>query len=325
VLTFNCKLRRPTFMIDVAFNLPQGSIYALFGPSAAGKSSILSVISGFETKVDEAYLSINNRVILDSQAAKRIALAPWETGIVLVEQGAQLFPHLTVAQNIQYGQLGKSKSNTIDTWHQQWIERLGLAPYLQMRPSQLSGGLIQRAVFARAIATRPEVLLLDEPFSALDANLRRIIQDAVRALRDTIGTTVIMVTHQLSEAQRMADVIGVLAAGRILQEDQPFALLQTPRTFDIARMLGYTHLLTAADGQKFALHPSRVIAGEHAEFGPILRGRVSKQFPQEGATWIELVLQDTPCTCIELCLPVNIAVELGQTVSFTAMRPPIFA
>jgi len=236
----------------------------------------------------------------------------------LVEQGAQLFPHLTVEENIRYG-IQAQKS---DTFVDGWIERFGLTPYLASRPNQLSGGLVQRAIIARAIAGRPEVLLLDEPFSALDWTLQRVLQDAISDLRQELGTTVIIVTHQLSEAQRMADKIGIIQNGKILQEGTPQSLMMKPASWEIARLLGYTHLLEDNRGSKFSLHPSRIVLGDKPHLGPVLRGEVVKQFLCEGEQHILLALESFGHQMVELTIPTEVEINPGKTLTFTVPNPP---
>lgn len=317
MIEFSCELPRHSFSLNLTMQVESGSVYSLFGPSAAGKSSALHVMAGFENKVSSAYLAVNGRVLLDVRKGKRLNTPAWRRGIVLVEQGALLFPHLTVGQNIYYG----IRTNK-DPWLNEWVERFGLGPYLHARADHLSGGLTQRAVLVRAIAGRPEILLLDEAFSALDWSLRRVLQDAILDLRQELGTTVIMVTHQLVEAQRMADIMGIINHGQILQEGAPEHLMMSPKSWDVAKLLGYTHLLTDKDGRKFAFHPHRVIPGEQPKLGPILLGTVKNTFLHEAERRVIVELHSPESPVIEFTIPIGLEVDLGKSLACTLINPP---
>ena len=292
-------------------------MYSLFGPSAAGKSSTLHVMAGFENQFVKAYLSVNGRVLLDVGRGKHINFPNWRRGIVLVEQGSTLFPHLSVGENIYY-----SISGERDPWLDGWIERFGLGEYLSAKPRELSGGLVQRAVLARAIAGRPQTLLLDEAFSALDGFLRRTLQDAVLQLRQELGTTVIMVTHQLAEAQRMADEMGIIHQGQILQTGRPEQVMLSPNSWQVAKLLGYTHLLRDDNDNQFAFHPNRVILGEHPHLGPVLTGTVTQRFLYEGEYRVVLEMDQGDHSVIEIAVPIDAHVQVGQVLNVTVSNPP---
>lgn len=190
-------------------------------------------------------------------------------------QATPLFPHLTVAQNIAYGAEGITgkgrrtpRSLTLNSGvesgprledsllQQELVERMQLGPYLHTKPRQLSGGLTQRVALARALAAAPQLLLLDEPFSALDWNTRLEMQDLLLDLQQRYGMMVILVTHQLSEAQRVAQTIGLLDRGKLWQQGDAEALMERPASWDVARLLGF-HAMIGKDGEHFALHPQR--------------------------------------------------------------------
>ncbi len=292
-------------------------MYSLFGPSAAGKSSTLHVMAGFENQFAKAYLSVNGRVLLDAGKGKYMNVPAWRRGIVLVEQGSTLFPHLSVGENIYYGVSGQR-----DPWLDGWIERFGLGEYLTAKPRELSGGLVQRAVLARAIAKRPQTLLLDEAFSALDAPLRRTLQDAVLQLRQELGTTVMMVTHQLAEAQRMADEIGIIHQGEILQTGSPEQVMLSPNSWQVAKLLGYTHLLRDENARGFAFHPNRVILGAYSHQGPVLTGTVNQRFLHEGEYRVVLEMGECDHPVIEISVPIDADVQVGQALTVTVPNPP---
>ncbi len=316
LIEFRCKLPRRAFTLDIALQVNPASVYSIFGPSAAGKSSVLSVIAGFENRLHTAYLSVNGRVLIDVKSGHGLNVSAWRRGVVLMEQGATLFPHLSVRDNIYFGVRTKR-----DPWIEAWIERVGLGPYLDAKPSQLSGGLTQRAVIVRSIVGRPEILLLDEPFSALDWSLRRILQDAVMDLQNDLGTTIIMVTHDLAEAQRMADEMAILNHGQILQYGAPEHLMMHPKSWEVAKLLGYTHLLTDGNGQTFAFHPSRVVPEAQPDLGPVLQGTVKEQFLHEADRRVAVYLSSFNCE-LEIAVPTGYTLHIGQTFAFTVVNPP---
>ncbi len=316
MLRFECELPRHTFSISVSMKIDSGSIYTLFGPSGAGKSSILNVMAGFEQGSEKAFLSVDERVLLDVGNGKSRNVPAYKRGIVLVEQGASLFPHLSVEENIRYG-IG---STGMDPFIRDWIERFQLSSYLSRKPNQLSGGLIQRAVLVRAAAARPRVLLLDEPLSALDSELSRTLMDALLEFRENLGTTIIMVTHQLSQAQRISDSIGVISKGRILQEGTPHALMSSPDSFEVARLLGFTHRLKDGHGREFALHPNQVLVGKHPDLGVVITGTVHRKFPRDGFQRVVILVDDSD-DIIEVDLPLFQDPAMNEEFSVTLPNP----
>lgn len=239
----------------------------------------------------------------------------------MVEQGALLFPHLTVGDNIAYS----GKTRVEDPWLQSLVDKFGLFDYLGARPSDLSGGLSQRAVLARAMASRPRVLLLDEPFSALDSPLRRLLQDAILDWRQEQGATVILVTHQLAEAQRMADEMGVLVDGRILQQTTPEHLMAAPASWEVASRLGYTHRMQDSGGRTFALHPNRVALGSQGELGPVLSGSVIERFLHEGERRVAVEISEIAgarrSLVVEISVPAVADIHKGDELTFTVVQP----
>ncbi|MFX4303201.1 ABC transporter ATP-binding protein [Alicyclobacillus tolerans] len=324
MIELSCKLPRHTFTLDIRLQIESGTVYSLFGPSAAGKSSTLHVMAGFENRMQQAYFSVDGQVLLQVGGKKTINVPSWQRNIILIEQGSLLFPHLTVKQNIYYA-VNRHHQDELE----KWIEEFGLAPYLDAKPKQLSGGLVQRAVLVRAFAKRPRMLLLDEAFSALDGPLRRTLQGAVMDLQKELGTTIIMVTHQLSEAQRMSDRLGILHNGKLLQEGTPEELMLHPHSWQTAKLLGYTHLLEDIRGQKFALHPNRVLLGNHPHLGPVLQGRIQRRFWYEGECRVTIKLMDRSVypddSNVEISVPIDTDIQPGEIQPFTTVHPPYFS
>ena len=204
--------RLPGFTLDVAWTAGDG-VVVLFGPSGSGKSLTLRCLAGLE-RADGGRIAINGRTFFD--AAAGVDLRPQERRLGYVFQGYALFPHLTVGQNIAFGLRGRPRGEQRRR-AAEVIERLGLGGLEHRAPRELSGGQQQRVALGRALAVDPELLLLDEPLSALDAPLRRQLRDDLeRTLRDWRIPTV-LVTHDLSEAYQLADRVIVYDHGRVIQ------------------------------------------------------------------------------------------------------------
>ncbi|MCH2146054.1 MAG: ABC transporter ATP-binding protein [Phycisphaerales bacterium] len=220
----------------VDFTLEQATLGVLFGPSGCGKSTLLRIIAGLETP-DSGSLSIAGRRV----AADGVnTIAPEARRVGLVFQDLALFPHLTVARNIEYG-LRDSNGRTKRVEEMLSLTRLG---HLRDRlPHQLSGGEQQRVAVARALAPRPDLLLLDEPFANLDAELRSTVRTELVELLKGTGTTTIMVTHDREEALSSAEHLLVMSDGRLLQQGPPRTLYESPNSMEAAFLLGDGNLL----------------------------------------------------------------------------------
>lgn len=213
-----------------------GTLTCVLGPSGCGKSTLLRVVAGFHRPTD-GQVVVGGRVLDDTGThvpaeRRRIGFVP--------QEGA-LFPHLTVAGNIGFG-LPRAQRRTRVA---EMLDVVGLPGLADRHPHQLSGGQQQRVALARALAPRPDVLLLDEPFSALDAALRAQVRAEVAATVRQAGATAILVTHDVDEALAVADVIAVLRDGHIIQADTPQRLYHRPADAGIARALGEANLLSA--------------------------------------------------------------------------------
>ena len=216
----------------LSLTVGEAEILALLGPSGCGKTTILRLIAGFEAP-DGGCVLIRGRTV----AGEGVLVPPEERGVGIVFQDYALFPHLSVADNIAFGLHGwargerKRRVRTV-------LDLVGLAGVAGRHPHELSGGQQQRVAVARALAPAPAVLLLDEPFSNLDADLRaQMRQEIGRILRDT-ATTTIFVTHDQEEAFAIADRVGVLDRGRLEQLDTPEAVYHAPATPFVARFVG---------------------------------------------------------------------------------------
>ncbi len=228
-----------TVVHDVTLRLQPGEIGCLLGPSGCGKTTLLRAIAGFEPLRDG-----NIRLAGQPVAGANLHRPPRERGVGMVFQDYALFPHLDVAGNVAFGLRGLAAAE-----RQRRVEELlalvGLLGLQARWPHELSGGQQQRVALARALAPRPTLLLMDEPFSNLDASLRESIAREVRAILRQAGATALMVTHDQLEAFAMADRIGVMTAGHLRQWDDAFEIYRHPATREVAALVGEGALLPA--------------------------------------------------------------------------------
>ncbi len=228
---------------DVSLTVTSSEFVTLLGPSGCGKTTLLRTISGFES-LDGGDIAVNGKVVTDLPAHKR----PVNT----VFQKYALFPHLNVARNVSYAlDIQKVPKAEIRSRVGELLEMVGLSGMERRKISQLSGGQQQRVALARSLIARPKLLLLDEPLSALDKNLRQKMQHELKSLQADLGIGFIFVTHDQEEALTMSDRIAVLAHGRIQQLGSPETLYRRPQNLFVADFLGESNLLpvSVASGQ----------------------------------------------------------------------------
>jgi len=233
----NKRFGQFTALENIQLSVAKGEFVVLLGPSGCGKTTLLRTIAGLE-KQDSGSIHHAGRDIS--------ALPPGQRDYGIVFQSYALFPNLNVGQNVAYG-LNSRKAGR-EAFRQRVDEMLALVglPGTEAKyPSQLSGGQQQRIALARALATRPDLLLLDEPLSALDAIERVRLRSEIRQLQQTLGVTTIMVTHDQEEALAMADRIVVMRAGRIQQTGTPHAIYRAPDNDFVADFIGRSNLLSA--------------------------------------------------------------------------------
>ena len=221
------------------FALPRGAIGCLLGPSGCGKTTVLRCIAGFET-LRAGSIRMNGTLV----SGPGVMLAPEKRRIGMVFQDYALFPHLPVAQNIAFG-LGALGRDEREARIREMAELVRLAGALGQYPHELSGGQQQRVALARALAPRPELLLLDEPFSNLDVELRERLSLEVREIIKASGATAVLVTHDQHEAFAMADEVGVMHDGRIQQWDSAYNLYHRPANRFVADFVGQGVFLPA--------------------------------------------------------------------------------
>lgn len=223
---------------DVTLSVRAGEFVTLLGPSGCGKSTLLRIIGGFEEPT-------SGRIWLDGRDVTHVP--PHRRAVNMVFQDYALFPHMSVERNVGFGlKVSGVPRKEIRSRAMEALELVGLANKAGAMPSELSGGQRQRVALARAIVRRPKVLLLDEPLSALDANLREAMQVELRHLHQKVGLTFIMVTHDQDEALAMADRIVVMREGRVVQSGSPEELYDSPATPYVADFVGTTNMFHSA-------------------------------------------------------------------------------
>ncbi|WP_102142899.1 ABC transporter ATP-binding protein [Mycobacterium hubeiense] len=223
-----------TVLDDITLQLEPGSTTAVVGSSGCGKTTLLRLIAGFETP-DAGTVTIAGRQV----ASPESAVAPHRRGVGYVAQDGALFPHLTVEQNIAYGLRGGIRNGRTRARVAELLKTVSLDPsFAARRPHQLSGGQQQRVALARALARQPVLMLLDEPFSALDTGLRASTRKAVAQLLSGAGVTTLLVTHDQEEALSIADQVAVMRDGRFTQVGAPQHVYRQPRDRFTAEFLG---------------------------------------------------------------------------------------
>lgn len=213
----------------VSFAIPRGAFFSLLGPSGCGKTTTLRLVAGFEAP-SAGEIRLNGRRIDH--------LPPYQRNVNTVFQSYALFPHLTVQGNVEFGLRNESKASDVAARVRGVLEQLELTGKERRKPAQLSGGERQRVALARALVLSPDVLLLDEPLSALDPQLRQQVRLELRDLQKKTGVTFLFVTHDQEEALSLSDTLAVMRAGRIEQMGAPAELYSRPRTKFVAAFLG---------------------------------------------------------------------------------------
>jgi sulfate transport system ATP-binding protein len=248
---------------DVSVDIPTGELTALLGPSGGGKSTLLRIIAGLES-------TDTGTVVIEGNEATH--LPPQKRNVGFVFQHYAAFKHLTVARNVAFGlEIRKRPKDEVKARVHELLQLVHLEQFADRLPSQLSGGQRQRMALARALAVEPTVLLLDEPFGALDAKVRKELRDWLRRLHDEVHVTTVFVTHDQEEALEVADQIVVINDGRIEQIGSPDQLYDEPANDFVMSFLGP---VTRLDGQLVRPHDLRLHASDPGRGG--VRGRVAR-------------------------------------------------
>ncbi len=314
-----------TALKDINLNIRPGEFVSLLGPSGCGKTTLLRIIAGFLTPS-------SGQILIDGQSVTGMSAS--QRGVGIVFQNYALFPHMTVWDNVAYGlrakRIAKGKvANKVG----EMLDLVQLGPLAKRYPSELSGGQQQRVALARALAVEPKLLLLDEPFSALDKNLRLDMQIEIRRLLNKQGVTAILVTHDQEEAMSMSDRIAVMYQGTIHQFDAPSHLYDQPATLFVSTFVGTCNLL-----------PSKLIAQDASDYlvqvpgGGKLRVSPTSALPADGDCLLairpeNMRVQTQPGThrlpsTVEMCMPLGsvmayeVQIAPGTRIKVTQPRVP---
>jgi spermidine/putrescine transport system ATP-binding protein len=274
---------------NISLEIGQGEFLTILGESGSGKTTLLRIIAGFEN-------ASSGEVWMGGQRLD--VLPPYRRRVNTVFQQYALFPHMTVEQNVAYGlRIAKQPETEIAARVATALDKVKMSAFAKAKPSKISGGQQQRVALARALVNRPQLLLLDEPLSALDANLRRQMQVELKSLQREVGITFVFVTHDQEEAMVMSDRIALLRSGELEQVATPREIYSHPATAYAAQFIGHTNLLKAAVGNGvarcsslawtttqpdglavFSLRPENIRAVQTATAGAVqLRGKVIHQ------------------------------------------------
>ncbi len=279
---------RNAVLRNISLEVAEGEFLTILGESGSGKTTLLRIIAGFETATSGEVWMKSER--LDQQP-------PYRRRVNTVFQHYALFPHLTVEENVGYGlRVAKRPPAEIRQRVAEALDMVKMTAHAGKKPSKISGGQAQRVALARALVNRPQLLLLDEPLSALDANLRRQMQVELKSLQREVGIAFVFVTHDQEEAMVMSDRIALLRSGELEQVATPREIYQRPETAYVAQFIGHTNLLrgevqagvatcgalswTASrpDGPAlFSLRPENIRLAGAGNAGVRVRGRVLQQ------------------------------------------------
>src|SRR5262244_3457323 len=244
---------------DVSLDIGEGEFFVLLGPSGSGKSTLLRAIAGL-SGVDHGRISLHGRDVTHIAARKR--------GVGLVFQNYALFRHMTVADNIEFAlRVRHMRARKRRERRAELLRLVSLEGMDDRLPAQLSGGQQQRVAVARALAHKPEVLLLDEPFGALDAKIREELRRTIRQVQKELKITTVLVTHDQEEAFALADRIGVMNLGRLLEMGRPDKLYTRPATRFVATFLGAANLILARKTRDGILFGTSAVSAATA--GPV--------------------------------------------------------
>lgn len=223
---------------DLSFSVGKGELLTLLGPSGGGKTTILRCIAGLQ-EIDQGTIKIYDEVV----SGPEVLVPPEKRGVGIVFQNLALFPHLTVGQNVSFG-INSYDQELYPERVDDLLELVGLSHKKDCYPNELSGGQKQRIALARSLAPNPSILLLDEPFSSIDAGLRIEMREELRAILKTTRTTTIFVTHDQEEALSISDRVLILKNGRIEQSGAPQELFNYPRSRFVASFLGHASFIS---------------------------------------------------------------------------------
>jgi molybdate transport system ATP-binding protein len=314
VLDADVEVDRREFTVRVALQVAPGERLALFGPSGAGKTTLLEVIAGL-VPPRRGHIELGGRVLTSTAPPVR-DVPPWQRRVGLLRQDPGLFPHLSVRDNLCYAPSASPSEAELSSL----ASLLGIEPLLAAMPARLSGGQAHRVALGRLLLAHCDTLFLDEPYTGLDASLRRTLTHLVASLVAERSVPAILVTHELADAQAFADRLAVLDRGALLQVGAPDEVVLRPASRRVAELVGYLGFVPS--GRTVAgVHPERVIPGAFGDRGLVLTGTVTASRPA-GAGWeADLRTGEAVMTCRLADRPP----ASGALFTVTALDPPYFA
>jgi molybdate transport system ATP-binding protein len=313
VLDADVEVDRSEFTVRAALQVAPGGRIALFGPSGAGKTTVLEAIAGL-VQPRRGRIELAGR-LLTSTSPPVSAVPPWQRRVGLLRQNPGLFPHLSVRDNLCYAPTASPSADELSSL----ASVLGIEPLLPAMPARLSGGQAHRVALGRLLLAHCDVLLLDEPYTGLDASLRRTLTDLVSSLVAERSIPAVLVTHELADAQAFADHLAILDRGQVLQIGAPDEVVLHPASRRVAELIGYLGFVPSGDAT-VGVHPERVLAGTFGDRGVVLTGTVTACRPA-GAGWeADLRIGETAITCR---LPDKPPLA-GHELTITILDPPYF-
>ena len=313
MLDADVEVDRREFTVRAAVQVAPGERLALFGPSGAGKTTLLEVIAGL-VQPRRARIELGGRVLVSTVPPVR-SVPPWQRRVGLLRQNPGLFPHLSVRENLCYAPSAPRSGTEISDL----ASVLGIEALLAAMPARLSGGQAHRVALGRLLLAHCDTMLLDEPYTGLDASLRRTLTDLVSSLVASRSVPSILVTHELADAQAFADRLAVLDRGELLQIGAADEVVLRPASRRVAELIGYLGFVPSAAAVA-GVHPERVTTGAFSERGLVLTGVVAACRPA-GAGWeADLRVGEALVTCR---LPDRPPAP-GRELVVTVLDPPRF-
>ncbi len=319
MLHADVEVDRREFTVRAAVQVAPGERLALFGPSGAGKTTLLETIAGL-VQPRRGRISLNGRV-LTSTDPPVCAVPSWQRRVGLLRQDPGLFPHLSVRDNLCYAPSAPRSGAEMSSL----ASVLGITDLLPVMPTRLSGGQAHRVALGRLLLAHCDTLLLDEPYTGLDASLRRTLTDLVSSLVVERSVPTVLVTHELADAQAFADRLAVLDCGEVLQVGAPDQVVLRPASRRVAELIGYLGFVPAAapgsgEDAVAGVHPERVTVGALDDRGLVVAGVVMAVRPA-GAGWeADVRVDGAAITCRLPGKPPS----PGSEIVVTILDPPYF-
>ena len=314
MLDADVEVERREFTVRAVLRVAPGERLALFGPSGAGKTTLLEAIAGLVAP-RRGRISLGGRV-LTSADPPAVMVPPWQRRVGLLRQDPGLFPHLSVRDNLCYAPSAPRSGPELSSL----ASALGIDGLLAAMPARLSGGQAHRVALGRLLLAHCDTLLLDEPYTGLDASLRRTLTELVSSLVAERAIPAILVTHELADAQAFADRLAVIDRGELLQISAPDEAVLRPASRRVAELVGYLGFVPSGEAVA-GVHPERVVAGAVADRGMVLAGIIAGSRPA-GAGWeADLRVSETQIT---VRLPDQPPAP-GREFTVTLIDPPFFS